>query len=56
MISFRKGKIVFVDNKSGHYKPNAKSMKKVDKVLGELYVRNPNLFSNRSKWSQNNED
>ncbi|MBM6990734.1 MAG: hypothetical protein I3I98_04920 [Mobilibacterium timonense] len=50
MIDFRKGKIYSVDISSGHYKPNIKSLEKVDKALQQLCNKNPNLFSRDSKW------
>lgn len=36
MIEFRKGRIYAIDNHSGHYKPNIKSMKWVYKALSQL--------------------
>lgn len=50
MIEFRKGRIYAIDNQSGHYRPNAESLKKVDKALQKLYDKNPNLFAKGSKW------
>ena len=50
MITFRKGRILSVDNKSGHYRPHSKSMEKVDAALQKLYEKNPNLFDKNSKW------
>ena len=44
------GKILSYDNNSGHYKPNSKSLEKVDSFLDKLYKRNPNPFDKRSKW------
>lgn len=50
IIEFRKGRIYSVDNQSGHFRPNSKSMDKVHAALDELYKRNPNLFDKNSKW------
>lgn len=50
MITFSKGKIVSIDNRSGHFKPNIQSMAKVEKAMDELYKKNPNVFSRKSKW------
>ena len=55
MIEFHKGRILSVDNHSGHYRPNPKSMEKVDKALQALYNKNPNLFDKNSKWSKNHD-
>lgn len=52
MITFRKGKIKAVDNQSGHYRPDIKSLEKVDRVLQALYEQNSNLFDKHSKWSK----
>lgn len=50
MITFRKGKILSVDNQSGHYRPNIGSMNKVNDALNKLYDSNPNLFAPGSEW------
>ena len=50
MITFSKGKIVSVNNNSGHYKPNIKSMELVDNFLFKLSKENPELFDRKSKW------
>ena len=55
MIEFHKGRILSVDNHSGHYRPNPKSMEKVDKALQALYNKKPNLFDKNSKWSKNHD-
>lgn len=55
MIRFRKGKILSVNNASGHYRPNVESMSKVNEALQRLYDSNPNLFAPGSKWRKNNE-
>ncbi len=52
MITFRNGKIYSVDNNSGHYRPDIKSMEKTDKILEEMCNRNPKLFHKDSKWRQ----
>lgn len=50
MITFHKGRILSVNNSSGHFKPNSKSMEKVKAALQKLYEKNPNLFDKDSKW------
>lgn len=50
IIEFRKGKIYSVDDRSGHFRPNSKSMEKVDEFMKALYRRNPELFHSKSKW------
>lgn len=50
MITFSNGKIVSVNNESGHFRPNIKSLDKVDQALKKLYEKNPYLFSKKSKW------
>lgn len=50
MITFNKGKIVSINNESGHFRPNIKSMNKVYKYLKDLYKTNPEVFSKDFKW------
>lgn len=50
MIYFNKGKILSIDNQSGHFRPNIKSMDKVYDALNELYETNPNVFAKGFKW------
>ena len=50
MIMFYKGRILSVDNQSGHYHPNSKSMEKVDAALKKLYEKYPGAFDKNSKW------
>lgn len=50
MINFSKGKIVSVNNDSGHFRPNAKSMDKVYDALKKVYNQNPEIFDKRFKW------
>ena len=52
MITFKKGKIVSIDNQSGHFRPNKKSMEKVYQVLKKLQGSNPKLFSNSFNWRE----
>ncbi len=54
MINFRNGKIYSVNTDSGHYRPNIKSLEKVDTALQILYNSNPNLFHRNSKWRKSN--
>ena len=53
MIEFKKGRIVSVNNQSGHFRPNIESMKKVDSTLTKLYNKHPELFDKLSKWRKN---
>lgn len=50
MITFKDGRIYSVNTNSGHYRPNTKSLQKVESALDKLYEKNPNLFSRDSKW------
>ena len=50
MIQFKKGRIYSVDNQSGHYRPDIKSLDKVNAALDKLYKKNPELFAPDSKW------
>lgn len=52
MIFFRRGKIVCVNNQSGHYRPNIKSMPKVEEILDKLFLTHPEVFHATSKWRQ----
>lgn len=50
MIFCRRGKIVCVNNQSGHYRPNIKSMPKVEAILDRLFEAHPQIFHATSKW------
>lgn len=50
MIVFRKGKIASIDNQSGHFRPNSKSMDEVYRALKSLYDTNPKVFMDSFKW------
>ncbi len=50
MITFHKGRIFSVDNNSGHFRPNKKSMEKVFNALKKLYDTNPEVFDKGFKW------
>ena len=47
MIRIEKGRILWYNNDSGHYRPNAKSLEKVDKALGELRKTHPEIFAKK---------
>lgn len=47
MITFSKGKIVAVDNKSGHYKPNIKSLDAVDSAIEKIGKKYSNVLNNK---------
>ena len=53
MITFSKGKIVSIDNRSGHFKPNIKSMEYVNNFMNTLAKIKPELFDKKSKWRKN---
>ncbi len=53
IITFRGGKIYAIDNQSGHYRPNIKSMPKAEDYLAKLYQENPYIFHPKSKWRYN---
>ena len=50
MITFRKGRILSIDNQSGHYRPDSKSLEKVDTALKKLFEKYPDSFDKLSKW------
>ena len=50
IINFRNGKIYSVNNNSGHYRPNIKSLYKVNNALQKMCNDNPRLFDRRSEW------
>lgn len=50
MITFHKGRIKSVDDQSGHFRPNAKSLEKVDHALQQLCNKHPDLFDKDPKW------
>ena len=50
MITFSKGRIVSIDNKSGHFRPNIKSMVVVDAFMDRLFKDRPEVFDSKSKW------
>lgn len=56
MITFSKGKIVSVNNSSGHYKPNIKSMELVDRFMERLLKSNKELFDKQSKWRKKHDN
>ena len=47
-----KDRILSVDYKSAHYRPDIRSLAKVDAALQKLYNKNPNLFDKDSKWKK----
>ncbi len=50
IIKFHKGRILSIDNNSGHYKPNVKSLDKVNAKLQALCDKNPDIFDKNSTW------
>ena len=55
MITFKKGKILSVDNQSGHFRPNSKSMEKVDKALQKYMKKIQICFIQILSGGRNNE-
>lgn len=49
ILKISDGKIVSVDNASGHFKPNILSMEKVYNALESLRIRYPEIFSPKYK-------
>lgn len=49
MITFKKGQIVSVNNLSGHFRPNEKSMNKVYNALNKFRKSHPEAFSAKYK-------
>lgn len=49
ILKISDGKIVSVDNRSGHFKPDKLSMKKVYNALESLRIRHPEIFSPKYK-------
>ena len=53
IIEFRDGRIFRADNQSGHYKPDIRSLDKVEEYLQKLFEENPLSFYKFSKWRLN---
>jgi hypothetical protein len=49
MIRIEKGRIVWYNNDSGHFRPNAKSLEKVDNAMEELKRIHPEIFAKTIK-------
>ena len=47
MIHFDKGRITWYNNESGHFRPNGKSLDKVDLAIEKLRKQNPKIFSKK---------
>ena len=45
MIHFEKGRIVWFNNDSGHFRPNGKSLEKVNVAMEKLKQKYPKIFS-----------
>lgn len=50
ILHFRDGKILSVDQESGHFRPHEKSLRKVGKYLKDLCKEHPELFDEDSPW------
>ena len=50
IIKFKDGRIFRIDNQSGHFRPNIKSLNKIEDFMQKLYDENPLLFHKSSKW------
>ena len=53
IITFDKGRIASVNTDSGHFRPNIKSLDKVNNALQKMCDKNPDLFSQKSIWRKN---
>ena len=50
ILHFKEGKIISVDQESGHFRPHEKSLRKVGKYLKDLCKEHPELFHKESPW------
>ena len=50
ILKLKNNKILSVNNHSGHYKPDIKSLKLAEDILQKLYNENPLWFHEESKW------
>ena len=50
IINFKDGRIFRIDNQSGHFKPDIRSLGKIEEFMQKLYDENPLLFHKSSKW------
>ena len=55
ILEIRDNRIYSVSNQSGHYRPDVKSLKLVEKILQELCDENPLSFHEESKWRRNHD-
>lgn len=53
IMTFDKGRILSVNTDSGHFRPNIKSLDKVNDALQKMCDKNPELFSPKSTWRKN---
>ena len=53
IIDIRNGKILSVNNNSGHYRPNIESLALVNNILLDLYNKNKDVFDEQSNWRKN---
>jgi len=53
MIHFDKGRITWFNNDSGHFRPNSKSLEKVETAMNKLQNTNPNIFSKNYTGGRN---
>ena len=49
MIRIEKGRIVWYNNDSGHFRPNAKSLSTVDAAMEKLRKTHPEIFAKNYK-------
>lgn len=47
MVYIERGRIVWYNNDSGHFRPDAKSLEVVELALTRLKITNPEVFSNK---------
>ena len=52
MITFYKGRILSINNQSGHFRPDSKSLEKVEAALRKLYDKYPGAFDKNFRWRE----
>ena len=55
MINFNKGRIVWYNNDSGHFRPHEKSLLEVDKAIEKIRKTNPEVFSKKYEGGKKRE-
>ena len=50
IIKFKSGRVFRIDNQSGHFRPDIRSLGKVEEFMQNLHNENPLLFHKSSEW------